>query len=59
MEELLLGTEGFVDLFTTEQTMNIDKEYQDYLLLVRTYLNRTNELRNKIKNFIKSVKTSF
>ena len=59
MEELLLGTEGFVDLLTTEQTMNIDKEYQDYLLLVRINLNRTNELSNKIKNFIKSVKTSF
>ena len=59
MEELLLGTEGFVDLLTTEQTMNIDKEYQEYLLLVRTNLNRTNELSNKIKNFIKSVKTSF
>jgi len=58
MEELLLGTEGFVDLLTTEQTMNIDKEYQEYLLLVRTNLNRTNELSNKIKNFIKSVKTS-
>ena len=58
MEEKLLGTEGFVDLLTTEQTMNIDKEYQDYLLLVRTNLNRTNELSNKIKNFIKSVKTS-
>ena len=59
MEELLLATEGFVDLLTTEQTMNIDKEYQDYLLLVRTNLNRTNELSNKIKIFIKSVKTSF
>jgi len=58
MEELLLGTEGFVDLLTTEQTMNIDKEYQEYLLLVRTNLNRTNELSNKIKNFIKSVKMS-
>ena len=59
MEELLLGNEGFVDLLTTEKTMNIDKEYQDYLLLVRTNLNRTNELSNKIHNFIKSVKTSF
>ena len=58
MEELFLGTEGFVDLLTTEQTMNIEKEYQEYLLLVRTNLNRTNELSNKIKNFIKSVKTS-
>ena len=58
MEELLLGTEGFADLLTTEQTMNIDKEYQEYLLLVRTNINRTNELSNTIKNFIKSVKTS-
>ena len=58
MEEFSLGTEVFIDVLTTEQTMNIDTEYQEYLLLFRTNLNRTNELSNKIKNFIKSVKTS-
>ena len=40
---LVTGPEGFVDLLTSEQTMNIDKVYQDYLSLVRASHNTKNE----------------